>query len=131
MRNDNARAIRINVCAAVEKFKSGLEAIQNDNGPAKGMQTQYIFWNRSGKSVVKVVGKMEMDAPNFCLQSCSNIQRLSMSCKVFPRIGRPFGPGGSLRHGLLAYRAERMMTRLKTRPMRGARSWERGVKKRQ
>ena len=47
MRNDNARAIRINARAAIEKFRSGLEAIQNDNGPAKDTQTHDMFWDRS------------------------------------------------------------------------------------
>jgi len=57
---------------------------------------------------------MELNVRNFSLQSFLNIQSLSLSCKALPRIGRPFGPGGTFRHGLLAYCAatSRMTTKL-------------------
>jgi hypothetical protein len=41
--NNEARTIRVNVCTPIEKFSGGLEAIQNDNGLAKGIQIQNIF----------------------------------------------------------------------------------------
>jgi hypothetical protein len=45
---------------------------------------------------------------------------------ALPRIGRPFGPGGTFRHGLLAYCAatSRMSTAIKMRPPWGVRCWE-------
>ena len=69
---------------------------------------------------------MESDVRKFCLQSFLNIQSLSLSSKALPRIGRPFGPGGTFRHGLLAYCTAtiRMTTMLKRRPPRRVRCWE-------
>jgi hypothetical protein len=69
---------------------------------------------------------MELDIRNFCLQPLLNIQSLSLSCKALPRIGRPFGPGGTFRHGLVAYctATSRMTTMLRMRSSRGVRCWE-------
>jgi hypothetical protein len=67
---------------------------------------------------------MELDVRNFCLQSSSNIQLLSLSRKAFPRIGRPFGPDGTLRHGLLVYRIARITRRPEMKATRSVRSWE-------
>jgi hypothetical protein len=39
-------------------------------------------------------------------------------------MGRPFGPGGTLRHGLLIYWTSRMTTRVANRPRRGVKSCE-------
>ena len=39
-------------------------------------------------------------------------------------IGRPFGPDGTLRHGLIAYCAIGIMKRLKMKPTRGVRRWD-------
>jgi hypothetical protein len=72
---------------------------------------------------------MELDVRNFCLQSLLNIQSLSLSCKALPRIGRPFGPGGTFRHGLVAYctATSILTTMLKMRPPWGVRCWKSAV----
>jgi hypothetical protein len=45
MTNNDARPIRVNVCTSIEKFRGRLEAIQNDNGLAKGIQVHYVLWS--------------------------------------------------------------------------------------
>jgi len=46
-------------------------------------------------------------------------------------MGSPFGPGGTLRHGLLAYWAVIMMTRVVIKPRRGVKNREREAVSRQ
>jgi hypothetical protein len=46
-------------------------------------------------------------------------------------MGSPLGPGGTLRHGLLAYWTARMMIRLMGKPTRGIKSCETEVNNRQ
>jgi hypothetical protein len=73
-----------------------------------------MFWKFSWwmwRAMESEKKKTEMDEPNFRLHSLPNIQPLFWSWSALPRIGRPFGPGGTLRHGLLTYRTVRMMTR--------------------
>jgi hypothetical protein len=44
-----ARAIGVDVCTPIEKFRGRLEAVKNDNGPAKGFQKHDVFWDLSRK----------------------------------------------------------------------------------
>jgi hypothetical protein len=118
MSNNEAGTIRVYIRASIEKFGGSLQAIEDDNGLAKGIKIHDIFCDLSLiNSKSQGVGDMRSGVPNFCLQSFSNIQRLSLSCNAFPRIGRPFGPGGTLRHGLPTYCAVIMIARLKTTQM--------------
>jgi hypothetical protein len=65
------------------------------------------------------------------LQSRPNIHVLSRSRRACPRTGRPLGPGGTLRHGLLTYRIATITAKIPTRrPMRSENSprsrWSKG-----
>jgi len=79
MSNDKTRPIRVYACVLIEKIRGSLEAIEKDHGLAKGIQIQYVFWVSLVNVEGQGAGEIELDVPNFCLQSLLNIQRLSLS----------------------------------------------------
>jgi len=68
------------------------------------------------------VGMEGIFAPKSRLQSFRNIHDLSWSWREFPRRRSPFGPGGTLRQGLLAYCTNNMTTRVMTIPNWGVKT---------
>jgi hypothetical protein len=50
--NDLTRAIRINVCAPIEKFRGDLEIIDNDHGLTQNIQIHEFFCDLPGEPVV-------------------------------------------------------------------------------
>jgi hypothetical protein len=51
MSNDESGTIRIDLCTPIEEFEGGLEAIQDDNGLAEGIQVHYVFWGLSESEI--------------------------------------------------------------------------------
>ena len=43
MGNNEARAIRVDVCPSIKELEGRFEAIENDDGLAKGIQVHHLF----------------------------------------------------------------------------------------
>ena len=48
--NNLARAIGIDVCTSIKKFRGSLKAVKNNHGLAKGIQIHDIFFDLPGQS---------------------------------------------------------------------------------
>jgi hypothetical protein len=42
--NNEARAIRVNVCTTFKEIEGSLEAVKNNEGLAKGIHVHDVFW---------------------------------------------------------------------------------------
>ena len=80
MSNNLTRAIRRNVCAAIERFGGSVEAINDGHVLSADPEHSNTIFCHPGQLVVpQESAKIELDIREFRLQSFSNMHRLSLS----------------------------------------------------
>ena len=102
-RDETRWPVRVDAGTAIKEIRRDFLGAYHDNRLTRGIEVddvscQCVITIRFSKDVLE-------DLPKAFLKTPKVSHSLSPSCNALPRRGSPFGPGGSLRHGLRKYRA--------------------------
>ena len=100
-RDEARRSVRVVAGTAIKEIRRDFLGAYHDNRLTRGIEVDDVscqceISTRSPKDALEDLPKVFLNTPKVS-------HSLSPSCNALPRSGSPFGPGGSLRHGLWKY----------------------------